>query len=63
MDNIRALPRTAYVDLIAKTGLKKNFIAKKIGLAPNTLYLFLAGKRNLALNKEEKLKQLLDKSL
>jgi antitoxin component HigA of HigAB toxin-antitoxin module len=49
-------------DQIKKSGLKKVFIAEKIGLSPSHFSQVLRGTRNLTLEKEIALKDLISKA-
>lgn len=44
---------------IARTGMKKSEIAKKIGITPSTLSLKISGKSNLSLIEAYKIKNIL----
>lgn len=44
---------------IKESGLKKSFIAEKLGIQPNYFYMCLKGTRNLSLEKENKLREIL----
>lgn len=41
------------------SGLKKNFIAKKLGIVPNHFYQCLSGNRRLSTKKQDALRKLL----
>ena len=64
MDEILKNPRhispEIFADLIEKSGLKKKFIAKSIGIVPNHLYQYLAGNRKLSEKKLNALQELLN---
>lgn len=44
---------------IEDSGLKKSFLAEKIGVQPNYFYMCMKGIRNLSADKEAKLRELL----
>lgn len=44
---------------IEESGFKKSFLAEKIGVQPNYLYMCIKGTRDLSLDKEKKLRELL----
>lgn len=46
-------------ELISNSGLKKKFLAEKIGITQTYLSMCLKGKRNLSKSKLNKLKELL----
>jgi plasmid maintenance system antidote protein VapI len=59
LDNPLLLGSDVFDVLIEKSGLKKKYLAKKIGIVPNHLYQFLAGNRNLSDKKRLQLYLLL----
>ncbi len=44
---------------VEDSGFKKKALAEKLGIVPNHLYQALKGNRNLSVEKEDALKQLL----
>ena len=54
--NENDLLRIEFNQFIKECGLKKGFVSSAIGLAPNTLSIWLNGKFNLSEQKQQDLK-------
>lgn len=50
-------------EIIAKSGLKKSFIASKIGVANNTFSCYISGRRNPTVKTAEKIADILNCSV
>lgn len=51
------LLRDEFVSFTADWGLKSNYIARKLGISPNVLYLFRRGKTTLTKTQASELEQ------
>jgi plasmid maintenance system antidote protein VapI len=60
LKNPRQISPESFAEMIEKSGLKKKFVAKSIGIVPNHLYQFLSGNRKLSEKKLKSLEALLN---